>query len=122
MGLKNAICRVSRSTCRLLSGCLAGLHVRFYHRRKTRRVMRSVRLHVSRLFASHLGRNGRIVAVRSIRRVVTQVNGPRSLSSRRDKRTSNSRGRGKAAVHHLFHSPSGGVLNKITSKLTTCVK
>lgn len=83
MGLNKAIFGVSSSTCHLLSGCLDGLGVRFHGRTNTSRVMSSVRHHVSRLFTRGLSTNSRMVAVTSIRRIVTHVKGPRSVRARK---------------------------------------
>lgn len=126
MGLNKAIFRVSRSTCQLLSGCLYGLGLRFHGRRNTRRVMSSVRGHVSRLFLRGLGTNSRIVALTSMRRIVTHIKGPRSFKAASRRRggasADGSASCACAAQHQLCHGPSSGLLNKMLDKLTTCLK
>lgn len=130
IGLKKAIFRVSRSTCRLLSGCLTGLHVRFHGRRNSRRVVGSFRVHVSRLFGRQIQLNCRIVAVRRIRRMVGHVNGPRRLfrnrrrgrCGRRTEARTFRRRRVPENPGGLVHSPSGQMLKNMTNNVTTCVK
>lgn len=131
MGLNKAICRVSSSTCHLLSGCLSGLGRCFHGRRNTRRVVGSVRVHVTRLFTRGMTTKGRIVAIRSIRRIVTHMNGPRSFKVARSSTRSGGQARRSSSTdracaqatnsHHLFHSPSDGLLKNMTTKLTTCL-